>query len=690
MQTGNIRPVANSATYNTWTANTGLKPAAVDPLEPIAHDDDTTYISLTSPAITNQGFTLGARPQMYTLSAVKAYVRGKNINNYSASQNLNVFARRGGVDGAPLVLTGLGDAIGNYTTGSGTLPKPGGGVWSVADILDSTLELVVGVSAWAGGVTEYRVTSMWIEVTFTPVPKQTSQARMRGTRKVRMYSKGVGLFEFVGPPDVMNDIELCSFFQVSHKQWPAADGKGAGILPSQRALLAKIREETDPMLDVTKILAYDPRSFLATFYEGGHTDKPANSFGDGVPRFDVGNLRTFKRDSKTWVESNDGYVDELGDDIEKYDRLGLLMENYSENRVQRSSFKSGTTGVTLLNAGGGGQGTVAVDTTALKFRSTVTPNSIKITALNPPQASDLGFRVQTDTITAGTSCSYSIDYLNDTGGTLEVQLLRVADTMYYNPTIPGWQALAYSITLPSSTTWARYMLEKIDIGGADSAVRLFAVQLNGSTANSQIDHVAHVQWEPIAWVTSRILTDGATVSRAIESLKISNNAGKRAWHGQHGTAYTKFFAEFSAGTMNARGGFPNWYTLNHDAGNYWKFLYDGSNGSLARLEVKVAGTVYAAWCPFTPTPWSTTGTWLTIRWTGTQGELGLRPFTLDVFVNGVKGTSVILPALPTEAATSDLYIGGNDVDWAANGAMRYIWFTPRVHSDTEIARRTAA
>lgn len=696
MQTALIRPLANSATYDTWTANTGTKAVAVDPGNPIVHDDDAIYVFRASPDTPrNQGFLLGARPQIQTLSTVEGFIRGRSNNNYSASQQLNVFARLRGVDGAALILTGLGTALGAYTEGTGTLPRPGGGTWTVTDIMDSTLELVFGISVWAGGVTEYRVTSAGIPIGFVGVPQKTGQVILRLSREVRMYRKGVGQFEIVGPPDKVCDPELLDFFHVSHRMIPAADGNGAGVKKWQRALFVATRAEIDPMADLGRIFGYDPRSFLTTFWESGHTNKSANAFGDGVLRLDAGCTRTFKRDSKVWIESNDGYVDELGDDLYPYDRQGLLIENYSENNVRRSSFVSGTTGLTLVNANGGGQGTVAVDTSVLKFRSTVSPNSLKITALGSPQASDLGFTAVTETIPANTAGSVSIDYQNTSGGTLEFQLTRNVDGFYYDPADGTWDVGVVTITLPVVLDWhepdQRYRLEGVNVGGTNTALTFHLIQLNGATAPSQADHVAHMQFEPIPWVTSRIVANGSTVTRAAQSLQVSNDAGKRAWFGQHGTAYIKLFSEFSAATMNAAAGFPNYLTLQHSAGHYWKLFYNGFAGSRLDLEVKAGFDATAAHAPFVPIAWDQDGVWVTIRWTSDQGELDLPPYTVSVFVNGAKGTDTILPAgLPTEAATSTLYIGGNDVDWAANAAMRGIWFTPRVHSDDEILRRVNA
>lgn len=685
--------------YDTWTLGAGAsKVAAVDPLSPIAHDDNASYIAVATPTVTRQSFKMGQRPEMFTVSAVKGYARWRSLNNYNAAQTLRLFARINTTDSADLVLTGAGDAVGNWTDGQdgrdfGTLPRPGGGSFSVSDLMDSTLQIGCYVSSYAAGVVDVWVTSLWIRVYYVPVPSRTSDSRLRASRYVLMNGRGPGEFSLVTTPEVGCDIPLLDPFTLTHKQWPASNGLGATTDPWTRPVLIATRRETMPELDRTKLTGYVASGFLVSFYESGHSAKSASVFADGVMRIDGGNTRTFSRDSKAWVEDpGGGEVREVGDDLERYDTRGLLLENASTNYLRRSSFINGTTGLILVNANGGGQGTVAVDTTDLLFDPAVTANSMKITALTVPQATDLGFSTAStlNAVPANQDCAFSLDYKNDTGGSLELQLQRSVDSFYYDPTIPGWRAAVTTLTLPVSTSKTRYRLANIDIGTNATTITARLIQLAGATAADQIDHVYHMQFESVPWVTGRIVTTTASVTRDTESLRISNNTGVRAWYGQRGTAYFKFFPDFDASVMNAYAGFPNWFTLEYDANNYWKFLYDGSTGSLARFEVRAAGTTYAAWAPYTPVAYDPDGTWLTIRWTSDRGEWGLPPYTLSVFVDGVKGTDVSLPALPTETATSNLYIGGNDVDWAANGAMRYIRFVPRVHSDDEVARHTAA
>jgi hypothetical protein len=82
----------------------------------------------------------------------------------------------------------------------------------------------------------------------------------------------------------------------------------------------------------------------------------------------------------------------------------------------------------------------------------------------------------------------------------------------------------------------------------------------------------------------------------------------------------------------------------------------------------------------------TRGTPVTVagRWTGTSAELGLASYTIDVFVDGVQGTSAASAALPTQAASSTVYKGTDGTNHL-NGRLLALTITPTVLTATEIA-----
>jgi hypothetical protein len=67
-----------------------------------------------------------------------------------------------------------------------------------------------------------------------------------------------------------------------------------------------------------------------------------------------------------------------------------------------------------------------------------------------------------------------------------------------------------------------------------------------------------------------------------------------------------------------------------------------------------------------------------VRWTSSVGELGLSSRALDIFINGVKGTSITIGTDMTEAATSNLSMG--------NVAFRDLHLYAYVPTDEEMAR----
>jgi hypothetical protein len=487
-------------------------------------------------------------------------------------------------------------------------------------------------------------------------------------------------------PDLGMRPELLDLFPLSHTQFPIFDGTGAGLAPERRAPLIKLSEEYNPNTDLVKLKAYDARYFLTSFYEGGHTRKSSSVFADGVPRVDMGNTRHFLRESKAYVEDpSDGTVRELFNDLEKYDTMGLLFESESTNQFRRSSFKSGFTGVTLINANGGGQGTVVVDASDLLFATEVTPNSVKITALSTPQASDLGFSNTSQTFLANTRHGLSLDYRNNSGGTLELEITRSIDGWYYNVISSTWQSGEHTITLPSSLSRTRYRLANINVGGTNTTATMTIIQKNGVTAASQIDHIYHMQFEDLPWITSRMVCDGSNFNRKIEVLNVSNASGKRMLFGDRGTAYIKIWPIFDEAIMNLETFNPILFRALYGGSDERRLFYNTTVGSRLDFTTKRNGLSYTASTPYHPVAYPTDGVWITVRWCSSVGEWGLAPYTTSIFLNGIKGNDAVPAGYATES-DADVNIGGDGSASAANMAMRYIWFTPRVHSDEEVTR----
>jgi hypothetical protein len=678
--TFNIRPAAGgTVSYDTWTLGAGSsKWAAVDPGNPLAHDDDTSYVSKTDPTTGRQTFFLGTRPGMFTVSEVKIYVRGKNINNYTGSQAVDAFARRAGTDGSSVTFTGLGDAVGLYTEGSAALPRPGGGVWTVADLNDSSLEIGVNLATWVGGdpgVHEFRVTSIWLQVTYTPLPTQTEQARTIGAQILRMFRRPFGLLDIDVSLAVGLDVELLDTIWITHPYGPSEDGNGW----NQKAMIV-MRREVVVDRGYVRLSLFDPRFYLTSFWDTGKAKKFPSIFGDGIGRLDGGNVRTFSRDSPAWIENpGDGKVLALDHDTEKYAGDlggGELLEGERTNHLLRTS--DGTTSWTLNQ--GLGRGTITNDTTDLLFDPSVSTNSMKLET-SAAQSLDLFATKTTGSLSGNTKVRLSVDHKDNSGVQMTLRLSRGFDGAYWRDSDGTWQVGAQNISPAiSQTTIARFKSKEIDVGGNATTLTLSVMLLNG-VGNSKVAHMYHEQIESGTGnaVTSRIKSSNTAVTRKADRLLISNNNGVRAWPADRGTLFFQIVPEW-----NDEASTPNrtFFYVEHDALNY-EHIYWEHTGNVVIFERKVSGTVYQT---AKGASWSV-GDVISIgaRWLGARSEYGLAPYTMSLFINKVKGVDVVSVA-PVPANTENLEIGSQNGLQNADALFRNIWITPQILKDGEMGR----
>ncbi len=77
---------------------------------------------------------------------------------------------------------------------------------------------------------------------------------------------------------------------------------------------------------------------------------------------------------------------------------------------------------------------------------------------------------------------------------------------------------------------------------------------------------------------------------------------------------------------------------------------------------------------------------IVIRRSSASGELNLTAGTIDIFLNGAKGTADVAASDLTEASTSDMTLGGlEDGTQLGNCYFAEIMISPIVFADVEIA-----
>lgn len=152
----NMRPVAEGYVAG-WNLGAGAsKVAAVDPGDPISHDDDTTYIEAV-PANEQAYKVTPAAPDMVLVNTFTWGTRCRCTIGPTRDVELRT------------ILNGSNSAAATFspdTTWSlqTTTNRPGGGAWTVSDVSDPSLEGYI--KRTDAGTGKMRCTSVWYELDF--------------------------------------------------------------------------------------------------------------------------------------------------------------------------------------------------------------------------------------------------------------------------------------------------------------------------------------------------------------------------------------------------------------------------------------------------------------------------------------------------------------------------------------------
>ncbi len=170
----------------------------------------------------------------------------------------------------------------------------------------------------------------------------------------------------------------------------------------------------------------------------------------------------------------------------------------------------------------------------------------------------------------------------------------------------------------------------------------------------------------------------AAGGRAQDIYRVSNNSTARTWPAARGG----FSAEVSLASVSAFGVVCAAY---HNANNFAEVWWDGSTNRW-KFTVKASGSTATAYKDATPS--SSTFYRIGARWIGSAGEHGLTAYTIDVFVDGVKGTSATAAGTMTEVAspTYGVEFGAFLTAVPLNGQIRKIHIFQYPPSDIEMSR----
>jgi hypothetical protein len=535
---------------------------------------------------------------------------------------------------------------------------------------------------------------------FNVVPTQNDKVRDVLSRRLWLLRRPNGIYEATVPLWML-DADILDRISIESRTGPDPSGQGWGGKKWQRRAFSIQRMDFNPGDMSVKLQLLDRRPLDISLWDNGMSNVSGLASIDagrenGVARIDMGNTRTYSRASKAWVvnPADETSCVEVVTSRPAIDFDGELFESAATNLLLRSSFVSGTTGLTIGGTGSNGS-SIATDSTDKFFNTETGATSLKFTAGNPTMAGNLYVQFPAATVTANQKVVLSIDHKTDSGEALAYSLLRFSDGKVWDNDTATW-VVAKDNALSTSTSRNpanRYVSKVIDVGASNTVLVLFVFLTAAGTAG-RVSHLYHVQLEANLLASSRIITDASTYTRADTTLSYASDTGSELINPNGvGTFYCEFIPNWNEADLLGRTPSSKrvWgiYGLNGGTGSDWCGLfYDGYWGNFLFFYWVGGAGYYAYFDTSTVTPLVRGEPHtLACRWTSPSGgELGLAAGTLDVFVDGIKGVSGVRPAL-TYALPSTLDIGHmrSDAGYRFDGIIRNRRFYPYALTDEEIA-----
>lgn len=520
---------------------------------------------------------------------------------------------------------------------------------------------------------------------FSSAPGQNEQIRDTISRRLWMLRRAPGILEVEVPLSFL-DADILDRIAVEAEFGPAPSAAGWGGKKWQRRAFTIQRQEWNIGARTVKLTLLDRRPLDCLLWDTGCTDERNSSARQGgVARLRKGLGFTFSRQSNAWPvnPADSTAVTYCANNERAISQTGELLEEARTNECLRSSFASGTTGLTLAGTGTNGSA-IAVDTADLFFDQATTPNSLKFTA-GSPHAAELRATFPATASWATTPARVTIDHKTDNGEGLYWRLQRSGDSNYWNDSTGAWGAGSVDNACATSTSRNpsnRTISKSVTMDATSRTLTLSVFLQSGGTA-SRVSHLYHVQVEKGTYPSSRIVTDAAAVTRVKTQLSHDVTTALKDYDPALGAVWCQVTPNWSSSELGSTEDMYLYYMETNGGADHDALFYDASAGAWV-FERKVGGSTYTA----SKTASVTRGTTYSIgcRWTGVEAELDLPAYTISVFVDGVKGTDAT-SAAPTFTSPETLY-RGSDSSFAkqANGQVREWRIFPYAPTDEEIAR----
>lgn len=405
------------------------------------------------------------------------------------------------------------------------------------------------VLIWSDTFTDEKLSQAinYLSANWTRRGNPLAQARSRASRR---------LWEFRRPPNLATlhtvsldviDVELLKDVTAIHPLGIRPGGAGWGEETYERGELRVMQRDLSVDEMALSLVCRDLRHHRVTLalgclsVPGGNVER-----GDGLLVV-AGDLRVASiAATKSWLTGGANQVVESRSSSERLllaaDAVGggegpyayndgMLLESEVTNLLLRSSFISGTTGLTLTGSGTSGRLISATTPAEPYFDASVTPNQLSFNGGTVAAALYATWPVVA--IAANQKFCLAVWFDDDAVNALQYQLQRSTDNWYWDNVGGAWgagatwnfwdnafQALQKTI---SYHVWGR-KTDLIDFGG--SAGNLTVRIGEESCVTGVIKNLYHVQLQSeSAVVTTPVVTNTSTVRRAMSALAITPAVG---------------------------------------------------------------------------------------------------------------------------------------------------------------------
>lgn len=515
-----------------------------------------------------------------------------------------------------------------------------------------------------------------------------------GSRRVIEGERSRHMVE-VTLPLSFRDVELLDPVAVSHERVPRAT-TNVGLQRWNRPIYNLVGRSEDLDAYNLRVRLADRDGLTHTWRESFISLYAQDPLQDGLLRSGQGAAVAYWRENSTWIENpGGGQITRVPGGQVAADAHGLVVERDSKNRIFRSSFVNGLTGLTQVGTGTNGSA-IALDSAAPQMFAPdhvmmPTPQGARITA-GSPHTVDTYLQWPASEAFADTD-NMRLTIWRDAA--VEVRLIRSTDGWYFNDTSGAWQAGSFWIQIPAPSAPGRIERWKsVNPLPGDGPAGFPTYQLHvGHTSGGiagRTARVFHHQLEPRPYPSSVMVTTTAEFARGFYRVGRYERPDAHVFNEPHGTCLLRFTPNWDASDLVLDGLSAQLVVVQYQypaTDNYWIFFYNSTDARW-ELQVKQGANVTIAYIEALPS--ADTEYALAFRWTSDEEEHGLPANTLSVFLNGEKGTDAVLAERPTPIDYSSVWLGtainGNE----ANGRIREGDFTALCLPDEDIAAWAAS